>query len=655
MSMTILPGAHDGSGGAPPRAANRLIHERSPYLLQHAHNPVDWLPWGSEALEQARREEKPIFLSIGYSTCHWCHVMERESFENEQTARFLNEHFVSIKVDREERPDLDHLYMSAVQAMAGQGGWPLNVFLTPDREPFFGGTYFPPEDRWGRPGFRTVLEDVAALWKQRCGRVTESAGQVTTFLHTQIEAAPRGAPWPDDPRPLLTRGAEELKGVYDARYGGFGHAPKFPTPHHVRFLLRHAQTTGDTEALAMAVRTLDAMAAGGIHDHLGGGFHRYATDSVWLVPHFEKMLYDQAGLAQAYTDAWQVTQDPRHAAVVRGILDYVLRDLTHPEGGFYSAEDADSEGEEGTFYVWRHGEIIALLGPAAGEDFCQAFGVAPGGNWEGRSILHRLRLDGTAPADAEPLTPALEQSRKRLLEARNQRPRPHRDEKIIAAWNGHMIAALAQAGRALAESRYVEAAARAMRFAEQNLWLGGRLTRHWRDGQSTARGYLDDYAFMGLAYIALHEALHEAGHKAIPEAPPSNGYLAQAVEIGRTIGRLFGQPSGALAYTGRDAEALIAPIFDIRDGALPSSLSAAVMLLLQAGHLAQEPELIAAANAAVRANGEHILPSPTAHSALLAALTAAPRPPTPAGAASRRARPRSRSALPGSPRPGDMG
>ncbi len=608
MSMTSNPGVPAGPEDAPQRPANRLIHERSPYLLQHAHNPVDWFPWGAEALEKARSEEKPIFMSIGYSTCHWCHVMERESFEDEETARYLNEHFVAIKVDREERPDLDHLYMAAVQAMAGQGGWPLTVFLTPEREPFFGGTYFPPEDRWGRPGFRTVLDDVVAVWKSRCARVIGSAGQVAAFLRAQAEVAPDAAPWPDDPRPLLARGAADLKAVYDARHGGFGGAPKFPAPHNLAFLLLYARRTGDAEALAIAIHTLDAMADGGIHDHLGGGFHRYATDAAWLVPHFEKMLYDQGGLAQAYTAAWEITHDPRHAAVARDVLDYVLRDLTHPDGGFYSAEDADSEGEEGAFYVWRHGEIIALLGAAAGKEFCEAFGVSPGGNWEGRSILHRPRPDGAGLAQTTPLSPSLEQARARLLEARAQRPRPHRDEKIIAAWNGQMIAAFAQAGRALAEPRYVDAAARALRFAERNLWSDGRLMRHFRDGLSTAPGYLDDYAFMGLARVALHEAA------------PTGGHLTAAVEIGRTIVRLFAQPSGALAYTGVDAEALIAPVFDVQDGATPSGLSAAVRLLWQAGRLARQPELVAAADAALRASREPLMRAPAAHAALLSAL-----------------------------------
>jgi uncharacterized protein YyaL (SSP411 family) len=628
MPQTPLPTAQEGARGTQPPPANRLIRERSPYLLQHAHNPVDWYPWGAEALEKARREGKPVFLSIGYSTCHWCHVMERESFEDERTARLLNEHFVSIKVDREERPDLDLLYMAAVQAMAGQGGWPLSVFLTPDREPFFGGTYFPPEDRWGRPGFRTLLEDIAAVWSSTCPRVTGSAAQVAAFLRSQAETPAGDPPSPASLRTLLVQGADALKTSYDARHGGFGGAPKFPAPHNLGFLLRHVQRTGDVDALAMVVHTLDAMAAGGIHDHLGGGFHRYSTDADWLVPHFEKMLYDQAGLAQVYTDAYLVTRAPRHAETVRDILEYVMRDLAHPDGGFYSAEDADSEGEEGTFYVWRYGEIMAVLGPEAGKDFCSAFEVEPAGNWEGQSILRRPRPagpadssigsqteapDGIVPAPGaaagpRPLSPTVQWARARLLEARSQRPRPHRDEKVIAAWNGQMIAAFARAGRALAEPRYIAAAAQAASFVERQLWRDGRLLRHYRDGQAAALGCLDDHAFMGLAYVALHEATRH------------NACLAAAVDIARKLLQNFAQPSGALAYVGLDAEELIAPVFDVQDGALPSSTSAAVLLLLKLGRLARQPEWTAAAEAAVRANHERLMQSPAAHAAFLSAV-----------------------------------
>ncbi len=636
--MTVFP--HDDLGAPPsegpaappreargeaPRPANRLIAERSPYLQQHARNPVDWFPWGAEAHEKARREQKPIFLSIGYSTCHWCHVMGRESFEDEATARLLNEHFVSIKVDREERPDLDHLYMAAVQALTGQGGWPMTVFLTPDLEPFFGGTYFPPEDRWGRPGFRTVLEDIATVWSSKRSSVVGAAAQVAAYLRGQGESDAGGDPTPARLRSAIAAAVDALKERYDPHRGGFGGEPKFPTPHVISFMLRHAHRTGDREALAMVAHTLDAMAAGGIHDHLGGGFHRYATDAGWLVPHFEKMLYDQAGLALAYTEAWLITREPRYAEVVRGILDYVLRDLTHPDGGFYSAEDADSEGEEGRFYVWTHEEILSILGPDLGALFCREFGVAPGGNWEGRSILHRPRWEpwsieapgalpsrGTGPgglpaAGIEPPGADLERARALLLEARGRRPRPHRDEKVIAAWNGSMMAALTLAGRALAEPHYVEAAGRAGEFAARNFWRDGRLLRHFHDGQASALGCLDDYAHLGLGYLGLHQATGRAEH------------LFTAATIAGELRRLFERPEGGLAYTGSDAEELIAPVQDVHDGAMPASASAATMFLLLAGHAVQREELIASAHAQLRAMHGKLGQAPGAHAALLSA------------------------------------
>jgi uncharacterized protein YyaL (SSP411 family) len=589
--------AHDVGGAA----ANRLIHERSPYLQQHAHNPVDWFPWGPEALEKARRERKPILLSIGYSTCHWCHVMERESFEDEPIAALLNTHFVPIKVDREERPDLDHLYMTAVQAMTGQGGWPLTVFLTPRLEPFFGGTYFPPDDRWGRPGFRSILERVAASWADERAGLEESAGKVTTFLREQAGSRATDGFTAERARGAQERALENLKASYDEARGGFGGAPKFPTPHVVSYLLRAAQRRGDAQAEAMAIATLDAMAAGGIHDQLGGGFHRYATGADWLVPHFEKMLYDQAGLALAYTDAWLLARAPRHAEVVRDILDYVLRDLTHPEGGFYSAEDADSEGEEGTFYVWTADEIRSHLGDAAGHAFAEAFGVTPGGNWEGRNILHR-RLP------LAPLPPQVAEAGEQLRTLRAARPRPARDEKVIAAWNGFMIEAFARAGRALGEPRYVAAAERAADFAARHLWRDERLMRHFRDGQSHVAGYLDDYAFLGQGLLALYESSFRVEH------------LRAAVEIARELVRLFGAVDGALAYARADAEGLPAPVLDVHDGAMPSASTAAVAFLLRLGHLTADQELIDRAWAALGTLAERIERSPGGHVALLSAV-----------------------------------
>ncbi|HVP40035.1 MAG TPA: thioredoxin domain-containing protein, partial [Candidatus Saccharimonadales bacterium] len=398
--------------------ANRLIHEPSPYLRQHAHNPVDWYPWGPEALDRARREERPIFLSVGYSTCHWCHVMERESFEDPGLAELINAHFVPVKVDREERPDLDHLYMTAVQAVTGRGGWPMTVVLTPALKPFFAGTYFPPEDRGGLPGLRRVLTAVLEAWRERRAEVEDSAESVARFL-AEVARPPAAGPAPG--AETLQAAFEQLAARFDPAHGGFGGAPKFPTPHQLTFLLHHHARTGDPRPLQMAVATLDAMNRGGIHDHLGGGFHRYSTDTEWLAPHFEKMLYDQALLLEAYVAAWQATGGPDFAAAARDICEYLLRDLRHPEGGFYSAEDADSEGEEGRFYVWSLDQVRAALGAAA-DTFARVYDVSAAGNWEGRTILRRRRPLaeaaaelGTPPAELEA---ELARGRAALLAAR---------------------------------------------------------------------------------------------------------------------------------------------------------------------------------------------------------------------------------------------
>ncbi len=598
-----------GGGGASPETpveaedlqGNRLVHEKSPYLQQHAHNPVDWYPWGEEAIQKARRESKPIFLSIGYSTCHWCHVMERESFEDEEIAALLNERFVPIKVDREERPDLDHIYMTAVQAMTGQGGWPLSVFLTPDLEPFYGGTYSPPDDRLGRPGFKSLLERIAHAWSSRRGGVDATARKVASFLKEQGEPAGAESGSTRLYGRVLEGAFKSLRQRYDADQGGFGGAPKFPTPHVIGFLLRYAHRTGNAEALEMVRHTLDAMAAGGIHDHLGGGFHRYATDAAWLVPHFEKMLYDQAGLALAYTDAYLVTGDATYAGVVRGILDYVLAYLTHPGGGFFAAEDADSEGEEGTFYVWESDQIDDVLGHHLGHTFRRNFGVSPQGNWEGKNILHRS-------LPIPPLSDELREARDRLLKARDQRPRPHRDEKIIVAWNGLMIEALARAGRALAEPRYTAAAQSAARFVEENLWREGRLLRHYRDGAADAAGFLDDYAFLGMGLLALYETTFHPHH------------LGASVHLARELVRLFAREDGAFNYAGKDGEQLLAPVLDIHDGALPSGNAAAATFLLRLGYLTGDSELISKGRDTVRTFYTRIERSPGSHTAMLAAL-----------------------------------
>ncbi|MEN6335086.1 MAG: thioredoxin domain-containing protein, partial [Phycisphaerales bacterium] len=432
-------------GQAVQTHTNRLVDEASPYLLQHAHNPVDWFPWGDEAFERARAEDKPVFLSIGYSTCHWCHVMEHESFEDEETARQLNRDFVSIKVDREERPDIDETYMKAVQVMTGSGGWPLSVFLTPEGKPFYGGTYFPSRSGFGRPSFRQVLTGIAEAWRTKRDDLLSSSQSLTEMLGRPFHAAAEQMLSPD----VLQKAFLALAGYYDPVHGGFGTAPKFPQPSMLTFLLNYHHRTDEQAAFDMVDKSLDAMARGGIHDHLGGGFHRYSTDAQWLVPHFEKMLYDQAMIGLAYVQAHLVGRKPMHARVARDIFDYVLRDMTDDEGGFYAGEDADSEGREGAFYVWRRDEMQEILGESDAEVFCCHYGVTREGNFEeGENILH---VEGSVEETAaklkrrsEEIAIGLAGARERLLSHRNTRPRPHRDDKIITSWNGLMISALAR-------------------------------------------------------------------------------------------------------------------------------------------------------------------------------------------------------------------
>ncbi len=512
----------------PTRTPNRLIREKSPYLLQHALNPVDWYPWGEEAFAKAQREDKPIFLSIGYSTCHWCHVMERESFENDAVAELLNRWFVPVKVDREERPDVDRLYMTALQAMGLGGGWPLNAFLTPDREPFYGGTYFPPESRHGRPGMTEVLPRIHEVWSgQRAELVTQGSRLLNAIEAAVAHRGTLGAGPSASPAAIADRMVDcyrALERSHDPEQGGFGTAPKFPSVANLNFLFRHwSQAPGPrAKALAMAFSQLDAMRAGGIHDHLGGGFHRYATDAAWLVPHFEKMLYDQAQLAWAYLDGHVIagsagdSSDPvrarAYAETARGILTYVLRDLTSPEGGFYSAEDADSEGEEGRFYVWTHDAIDAALGADAAL-FRARYGVEARGNFEhGTSILHEARgIDEVASGaglSPEAAAHRLDAARARLLELRGARVRPHRDDKILTAWNGLMISAFARGARFLDDAGYAAAAARAATFIWERLRDAGTgaLARRWREGEAALAGQLDDYANLAAGFIDLYQA-----------------------------------------------------------------------------------------------------------------------------------------------------
>lgn len=568
---------------APVRPANRLARETSPYLLQHAHNPVDWHPWGDEAFALAAAEGKPIFLSIGYSTCHWCHVMERECFEDEAIARLLNRGFIAIKVDREERPDVDKIYMSFVQATTGSGGWPLNVFLTPDLRPFYGGTYFPPTPRNHLPAFPQLLERVTELWKEKRGELEASAADLTERIKSYA-VRESGRDFPAGERELHGAG-ETYLGEFDHEHGGFGGAPKFPRPSLPLFLLRHWRRFHDAHALAAVVRTGEAMAAGGIHDQLGGGFSRYSVDAQWLVPHFEKMLYDQAQLTQLYLEAHLASGKPGAAAAARDICDYVLRDLTHPDGAFYSAEDADSEGQEGRFYCWTSAEMRAALGADEFKVAAHYFGVTDEGNFEDHSHPHPIRglnvlrvaRPDVSPADA----PRLASARQKLLAVRAGRPRPHLDDKTIAAWNGMMLGALARAGVTLAEPRYLKAARRNFDFLRERLWDADRraLASVWRVGRPQWVALLDAYANTLAGVVDFYEATLD------PTA------LAWAVSLAEAmVDRFADRNEGGFWQTAADAQRLLFRSKEDYDGAEPSGNSVACGALLRLSAIAGRPE-----------------------------------------------------------------
>ncbi len=602
----------------PARHANRLQYEKSPYLLQHASNPVDWYPWGDAAFETARRESRPIFLSIGYSTCHWCHVMERESFEDPAVARLLNEAFVCIKVDREERPDIDKLYMTVCQMLTGSGGWPLTIIMTPDKKPFFAATYIPKESRFGRTGMTSLLPAVAEAWRHKNRELLASADQIVSAVHTSAgEAAPG-----ELTEAVLAAAYEQLSQRYDRRYGGFGGAPKFPTPHNLLFLLRYWKRSGNAFALDMVMQTLSAMHRGGMYDHIGFGFHRYSTDERWLVPHFEKMLYDQALLTMAYTEAFQATGRKEFEETAREIITYVLRELTAPEGGFYSAEDADSEGEEGRYYLWTAAEIEQLLAPDEAALVLKLYNAEPGGNFRdeatGRqspaNILHR----GTPPESADPLNlpqedlrARLEAARRRLLEARNGRVHPHKDDKILTDWNGLMVAALARAAQAFDEPAYAEAARRAADFILSTLRLpNGRLLHRYRDGEAAMAANLDDYAFLIWGLIELYETTFDVRD------------LAAALSLNKEVLAHFWDENGGggLFFSPEDGEALLLRQKELYDGAVPSGNSVAMHNLLRIARMTADAGCEHKAAQIGRAFAAQVLQYPSAATHLLLAL-----------------------------------
>jgi uncharacterized protein len=585
---------------------NRLVEETSPYLLQHARNPVDWYPWGEEALGRARREDKPILLSVGYAACHWCHVMERESFEDDETAALMNEHFVSVKVDREERPDVDAIYMDAVQAMTGAGGWPLTAFLTPDGRPFFAGTYYPPEPRHGMPSFRQVLGGIAEAWRDRRDEVLAQSSRVVETIARSGEVGESVEPLTKE----ITRGAFSLlRQAFDARWGGFGGAPKFPQPMTLEFLLRCA-VRGWPEALEMVSITLDRMASGGIHDHLGGGFARYSTDASWHVPHFEKMLYDNAQLARLYTRAWQVTRNEGYRRVAAGTLDYLLREMRHAEGGFWSSQDADSEGVEGKFFTWTWDELV----PRVGEGVARCLGATPEGNWEGTNVLWRPMEVAAVAAeekiDADDLRSQVEDARRTLFEARESRVRPGTDDKVLAGWNALAIHALAEAGRAMDEPAYVEAAVRCADFVLANLRDDrGRLLRSWREGVPGRPAFGDDYALLAAACLALFETTFEL--RWFEEA---RGLADELLE------RFRDEDRGGFFQTGSDAEPLVIRPKDLYDNAMPSGNSVAADVLQRLALLTGEPAYERAGVSALRLVRTAMAQAPTGFGHALCAL-----------------------------------
>ena len=598
--------------------ANHLAGEKNPYLLQHADNPVHWYPWGEEAVEAAHRGDKPIFLSIGYSTCHWCHVMAHESFEDPMVAQMMNDAFVNIKVDREERPDIDGIYMTVCQMMTGGGGWPLTIIMTPDKQPFFAGTYFPKEGRFGRAGMTELVPAIVKMWRDRRSEVLESASQITSALVEPLEGT-KGSEMDDR---FLNTAALQLNQRFDEEHGGFGPAPKFPSPHNLTFLLRFWKREADEWSLFMVKRTLEAMRRGGLFDQVGYGFHRYSTDDRWLLPHFEKMLYDQAGLLMAYTEAYLASGDEVFRRTAEEVAEYVLRDMTSPEGAFYSAEDADSEGVEGKFYVWSLAELEEVLGAEDAELAARVFDATKEGNFDeeatgkatGANVLHlpRPMADVATSLDMkeEDLMARVEDIRVRLLAARSERVRPHLDDKVLTDWNGFMIAALARTGTALDRPDLVDAAGTAAKFVMENLRLeNGRLLHRYRDGEAAITGHLDDHAYLIWGLLELYEATFDDVH------------LEHALSIKEIMQEHFwDHEGGGFFRTPDDGEELLMRQKEVYDGAMPSGNSMAMLILLYLSHLTGDPIHAQRANELGMAFSGEVSKMPMGFSQLMSAL-----------------------------------
>ncbi len=590
---------------------NKLSKEKSPYLLQHASNPVDWYPWGEEVFSRAQKENKPIFLSIGYSTCHWCHVMAHESFEDEDVAKLMNEVFISIKVDREERPDIDKIYMTVCQMMTGSGGWPLTIIMTPDKKPFFAGTYFPKESRFGRIGLIDLIKKVKNLWNNNKDEILNSADQITITLQNIDQEAP-GDRFSEK---LLKKAYNQLKNQFDEKNGGFSERPKFPTPHNILFLLRYWKRTGEKETLEMVEKTLQAMRRGGIYDQIGFGIHRYSTDSTWLVPHFEKMLYDQALVAMAYVEAYQATKNPEYRKITQEIFEYVLRDMTSPEGGFYSAEDADSEGEEGKFYVWSKDDLESILDKEEFDLAMKVFNVKDSGNYleestgkrTGQNILHitdsLTKISSNLSISEKELVSKIENISRKLFKVREKRIHPHKDDKILVDWNGLMIAALTKGAQVFNEKKYLKAAKKATEFILSSLRLpNGRLLHRYRESVGEINAYLTDYAFLIWGLIELYEATFDIY------------FLKTALELHEIqLKHFWDNNIGGFFFTADDSEELLTRQKEIYDGAIPSGNSVAMLNLLRLSYFTGDHELEEKADIIGRVFTEKLSNTPVAY------------------------------------------